>query len=155
MTPAGPPAGGAAEADGAADFARRFADYWREPSAERLAEILSDRVRLVAPMTPTTEGLAAARRTFGALLELFPDLRAEVHRWGATSDGALIEFTLRGSAGGAPISWNAVDRFVLGGDGLATERVSYFDSMPIAATIARRPRAWPGMLRAQLRGRRG
>jgi hypothetical protein len=153
MTPAGPPAGG--DAERAADFARRFADYWRDPSPEGLAEILSERVRLVAPMTPTTEGLAAARRTFAALLELIPDLHAEVHRWAATPDGALIEFTLRGRAGGGPISWNAVDRFVLGGDGLATERVSYFDSMPIAATIARRPRSWPGMLRAQLRGRRG
>jgi hypothetical protein len=66
----------------------------------------------------------------------------------------LIEFTLSGTAGGGPISWHAVDRFVLGEDGLATERISYFDSMPIVLTVARRPRAWPGFLRSRLRGRR-
>jgi hypothetical protein len=66
-------------------------------------------------------------------------------------DGVLIEFTLAGTAGGGPISWTAVDRFVLGADGRATERISYFDSVPIALTIARRPRVWPGFARAQLR----
>jgi hypothetical protein len=74
-----------------------------------------------------------------------------VHRWGATDDGVLIEFTLSGVAGGKPISWDAVDRFVVGEDGLATERVSYFDAMPIVLTAVRRPRAWPAFLRSRLR----
>lgn len=52
--------------------------------------------------------------------------------------------------GGAPICWSAVDRFVLGPDDLATERVSYFDSGPIAATLLRHPRAWPAFLRSRL-----
>jgi hypothetical protein len=138
----------------AADFARRFAEYWSAPSAEGLATVLAERVRLVAPMTPTTDTLADGRRAFGQLLELIPDLSAEVHRWGATRDGVLIEFTLSGSAGGGPISWPAVDRFVLGEDGLATERVSYFDSAPIAMTVARRPRVWPSFLRSRVRGLR-
>lgn len=77
---------------------------------------------------------------------------AEVHRWGATGDGVLIEFTISGTTGGRPISWNAVDRFVVGEDGLASERVSYFDSAPIALTLARRPRAWPAFVRGRLRG---
>jgi hypothetical protein len=81
----------------AADFARRFAEFWTAPEPQRL------------------------------------------------------EFTLSGSAGGAPISWHAVDRFVLGDDGLAGERISYFDSAPIALTVARRPRAWPSFGRVQLR----
>ena len=34
----------------------------------------------------------------------------------------------------------AVDRFVIGEDGLATERVSYFDSTPLLLAAARRPR---------------
>ena len=54
----------------------------------------------------------------------------------------LIDFTLSGTAGGAPISWRAVDRIAIGEDGLATERVSYFDSLPLILAIARR-RAWP------------
>lgn len=102
-------------------------------------------------MTPTTHTLADGQRTFAALLELIPDLTGEMHRWGPTDDGVLIEFTLSGSAGGKPISWHAVDRFVLGEDGLATERVNYFDSMPVALTAATRPRAWPAFVRSRLR----
>jgi hypothetical protein len=135
----------------AADFAARFAAYWRTPTPEGLATVLADRVRLVAPMTPVTHTLAEGQREFAALFELIPDLRGEMHRWGATADGVLIEFTLRGTVGGKSISWSAVDRFVLGKDGLASERVSYFDSAPIALAAAGRPRAWPAFLRSRLR----
>ncbi|HEX6229948.1 MAG TPA: nuclear transport factor 2 family protein [Solirubrobacterales bacterium] len=133
----------------AADFAHRFAEFWADPAPERLDTVLAERVRLVAPMTPTTHTLEEGRRSFARLFELIPDLRGEVHRWGATEDGVLIEFTLNGTAGGGPISWDAVDRFVLGEDGLASERISYFDSAPIALTAARRPRAWPALLRSR------
>ncbi len=135
----------------AADFARRFAEYWRAPTAARLDTVLAQQVRLVAPMTPVTHTLAKGQRAFADLFELIPDLRGEMHRWGATADGVLIEFTLSGTAGGKPISWSAVDRFVLGEGGLATERVTYFDSMPIVLATATRPRTWPAFLRSRLR----
>lgn len=137
--------------EAAADFARRFAEYWRAPTPERLSMLLAERVHLVAPMTPETHTLEEARRAFTGLFGLIPDLSGEVHRWGATADGVLIEFTLSGTAGGGPISWHAVDRIVLGEDGLATERVSYFDSAPIILTALRRPRAWPTLVRSRLR----
>ncbi len=132
------------------DFTRRFAEYWRAPTPEGLDTVLAEEVRLVTPLMPTTHTLEEGRRTFAALFQLISDLTGEVHRWGATEDGVLIEFSLSGTAGGKPISWQAVDRFVLGEDGLATERVSYFDSAPIALTAARRPRAWPALLRGRL-----
>lgn len=135
----------------AADFARRFAEYWSAPTPERLSMVLAERVRLIGPLLPRTDTLEEGRRTFAQLLALIPDLAGEVHRWGATPDGVLIEFTLKGSAAGGPISWHAVDRFVLDEDGLATERVSYFDSTPIALTVAKRPRAWPAFVRSRLR----
>ena len=138
---------------GAADFARRFADYWRAPTPEGLRTLLAEDVRLVAPITPTTEGLTAGTAVFARLLRLIPDLSAEVHRWGPTSDGVLIEFTTSGTLGG-PVGWSAVDRFVLGEDGLATERVSYFDAGPLIRSLARRPRAWPRFFRARTGGRR-
>lgn len=139
----------------AADFARRFADFWRAPSPERLDTLLADPVRLIAPMTPTTHTLAEGRSAFAEIFGLIPDLTGEVHRWGATPDGVLIEFTLSGTAGGKPISWHAVDRILLGEDGLASERVSYFDSAPIALSVARRPRTWPAFARSRLRQLRG
>jgi ketosteroid isomerase-like protein len=138
----------------AADFVRRFSDFWQSPSPERLDTVLAPNARLVAPMVPTAHSLAEGQAAFADLFELIPDLTAEVHRWGATSDGVVIEFTLSGTAGGKPISWSAVDRFTLGEDGLATERVTYFDSAPLALAFVRSPRAWPGFVRGQLRQRR-
>lgn len=137
--------------DAAADFVRRFSEFWRAPATERLDMVLAADARLSAPMVPTTQGLAAGKRTFAELFELIPDMTAEVHRWGATHDGVLIEFTVRGTAGGAPISWESVDRFVLDQDGLAGERFTYFDSLPLMLTLARRPRAWPGFARSRIR----
>src|SRR5215831_7532381 len=134
---------------GAADFVRRFAEFWQAPSPERLDAVLASNARLSAPLTPTTYGLEAGERAFADLFELIPDMTAEIHRWGATVDGVLIEFTARGTAGGSPIAWQAVDRFVLDEDGLASERFTYFDSLPLVLALARRPRAWPGFARSR------
>lgn len=136
--------------EAAADFVRRFEEFWAAPSREVLATVITPDARLVAPMTPTTHTLDDGWQTFADLLELLPDLSLTVHRWGATADGVLIEFTIRGTAGGGPISWDAVDRFVLRPDGLATERITYFDSAPIALTVATRPTVWPSFARNQL-----
>lgn len=136
----------------AADFAERFAAFWRAPAPDRLDALLAPDVRLVAPMTPTTHGLDEGKRAFATILELIPDLTAEVHAWGPTEYGLLIEFTLGGTAAGrVPVSWNAVDRIVLRDDGLAAERVSYFDPTPLALRLARHPRAWPAFVRSRLR----
>jgi hypothetical protein len=143
----------AAAQERAADFVRRFAEFWAAPAPELLAMVLADEVRLAAPLTPVTHTLAEGERAFAGLFELIPDLTAEVHSWGATESGVLIDFTLRGHAGGAPISWRAVDRFEIGGDGLATERVSYFDPLPLILAIVRRPRVWRSFAAARRRGR--
>lgn len=137
--------------DRVADFVRRFAEFWQAPVLERLDTVLAPDARLSAPMVPTTSGLEAGKRAFADLFELIPDMTAEVHRWGATSDGVLIEFTVRGTAGGAPISWQSVDRFVLNEDGFASERFTYFDSLPLVLTLVRRPRTWPGFTRSRIK----
>ena len=122
-----------------ADFVARFAAFWRAPSVAGLDTLLAEDVRLVAPLTPTTRGLVAGKRAFAGILELTPDLSAEIHRWGAIEEGVLIEFTLSGSSAGVPISWTAVDRIALREDGLASERVSYFDATPLVLSILRHP----------------
>jgi hypothetical protein len=135
----------------AADFVRRFEAFWRAPTVERLDTVLAADARLSAPMVPTTTGLPAARQAFAELFELMPDMHAEVRAWGATSDGVLIEFATRGTAGGAPVAWQGVDHFILDEHGLAVERLTYFDSLPLTLTLARRPRTWPWALRGRLR----
>jgi SnoaL-like domain len=137
--------------DRAADFVKRFADFWRAPVPERLDSVLAHNARLSAPLVPTTAGLKAGKRAFAELFEAIEDMTAEVHRWGATSDGVMIEFTVRGVAGGSPISWQAVDRFVLDENGLATERFTYFDPLPLILALMLRPRAWPPFARMRLR----
>lgn len=135
----------------AADFVRRFTEFWQAPAVDRLDTVLAPDARLSAPMIPTTHGLEAGKRAFAELFELIPDITAEVHRWGATHDGVLIEFTVRGTAGGAPVTWESVDRFVLDENGLATERFTYFDSLPLVLSLLRRPRTWPGFVRSKIR----
>jgi SnoaL-like domain len=138
----------------AADFAERFAAYWRAPSVGGLDDLLAPEVQLIAPLTPATHDLAAGKEAFGSLLRLLPDLSGVVHRWGPTADGLLIEFTLSATAGGVRVVWEAVDRIVLREDGLATLRVSYFDSGQLLRQVALRPRAWPTLLRLRLDGMR-
>lgn len=102
-------------------------------------------------MIATTVGLDAGKRAFADLFDLIDDMTAEVHRWGPTSDGVLIEFTVRGTTKGSSISWESVDRFVLDENGLATERVTYFDSLPLALTLMRRPKTWPAFTRSRIK----
>lgn len=135
----------------AADFVERFRNYWRSPSVDGLETLLAPDVRLAAPMTPTTHTLEEGKRAFAKILALTPDLTGEVHRWGATEDGVLVEFTLSGSVAGTSVSWRAVDHLVLREDGLASERVSYFDSAPIVLRILRHPRTWPAFACSRLR----
>ncbi len=139
----------------AADFVERFSAFWRAPDVERLGTVIAENAKLSAPMVPTTYGLEAGKRTFADLFELIEDMTAEVHRWGATSDGVIIEFTARGTVAGAPVSWEAVDRFTLNDAGLATERATYFDPLPLMASVARKPRAWPKFVGSRLKQLRG
>jgi hypothetical protein len=145
--------GAVAETERAADFVRRFSEFWSAPAPDRLGTLLADDVRLIAPMTPATDTLEQGERAFATIFALVPDLTGEVNSWGATEAGVMIDITLSGSAGGSPISWRAVDRITIGADGLASERVSHFDSLPLILTVARRPRVWPGFLRSRLASR--
>lgn len=137
------------------DFVARFASFWSAPAPERLGELLAEDVRLVTPMTPDSTTLESARRSFQEIFGLITDLTGEVRRWGQTDDGVLIELTLSGRVGGRPVSLGAIDRVVIGEDGRATERISYFDPTPLVLTALRRPQAWPRLARTQLSRLRG
>jgi ketosteroid isomerase-like protein len=136
-----------------ADFVERFAAWWADPDPDRLGDLLAEDVRLVQPIMPDTSTLAEAIEAFRRLLRFIPDLRAEVHDAARDGDVVFVHFTLTGSYGGRPISWGAVDRFVVREDGLAAERVSFFDSQPLAAQILLRPRGWAQLARSGFRPR--
>jgi ketosteroid isomerase-like protein len=147
----------AAASDGgrtAEDWVRGFIEGWRAPTdadsfADHFDELMTDDVRLIQPQLPAAVGRRAFREQFARpVFELIGDLHATVHRWAADGDTVLIEFTLAGTLGGQPVSWDAVDRVTLR-DGLAAERRSYFDPTPLLAAIATRPRVWPRFARLQ------
>jgi ketosteroid isomerase-like protein len=136
-----------------ADFVRRFDEAWSQSSADALVEVLTDDVVLRQPLMPDVVGKTAAHAAFERLFRFFPGLTVTVHGWAARGDVVFIDFTLHGEAGGRPISWPAIDRFVVR-DGLAAERISYFDGARLIAEIVKRPRAWRGFLASTLAGRR-
>jgi hypothetical protein len=140
--------------DQAADFVRRFTEFWKAPVVDQLDEILAPNARLLAPMAPTTVGREAGKRAFANLFEAIEGMTAEVHRWGPTSDGVLIELTVHGIVRGSPVSWPAVDRFVLDESGLASERFTYFDPLPLILALGVRPQAWPAFARMRLKAMR-
>jgi hypothetical protein len=131
-------------------FVGHFARVWDNASVEGHAELWADDIVLAQPLMGTLRGKAACMEGFGRLFRLIPDLRADVHRWSASDDAVFIEFTLSGTFGGRPLSWDAVDRFFLDDDGLIAERISYFDAVPLALTMVARPRGWRRLLSSRV-----
>ena len=81
-----------------ATSSRRFAEFWSAPSPDRLGDAARRRRqagRADDSGRPTPS--PTAKRAFAAIFELIPDLTAEVHGWGATESGVLIDFTLSGT----------------------------------------------------------
>jgi ketosteroid isomerase-like protein len=137
----------------AADFVRRFEEAWSKSNADAIIDVLAEDVVLRQPLMPEIVGRAAAHEAFTRLFRSFPGLTATVHGWAASGDVVYIDFTLHGEVGGRPLSWPAIDRFVVR-DGLAAERVSYFDGSRLVLEILKRPRAWRRFIASTLRARR-
>ncbi|MEU6781238.1 nuclear transport factor 2 family protein [Nonomuraea angiospora] len=131
--------------DAAAAFVEKFEDSWRTPDLRKHEALWSDQIVLVQPLMGALRGRDECRVAFARLFELVPDIHATVHRWSAGDDAIFIEFTLSGTFGGRELAWTAVDRFALV-DGLIAERISYFDSAPLALAMAGRPRGWRRLL---------
>jgi ketosteroid isomerase-like protein len=143
----------------AAAWVASFEAGWRAPRdaasfVAHFAPILSVDVRMAQPQAPTTTGIDEFRRVVvEPLFTLAPDIRAEVDGWAAQGDAIYIAITLRATIGGRPFSWQAIDQVTLH-DGVAVERVSYFDPAPLLRAIVTRPRSWPRFLHAQRLARR-
>lgn len=140
----------------AQEWVAGFTEAWREPRGPdafimRCRGLLAPDVRLIQPQVPTTVGFRAFEEQFVApVFALIPDLHADVERWARREDSLYVEFTLRGTLAGRPLSWRACDRVTLL-DGLAVERESYFDPSPLIAAVAMTPSVWPKFLRLQAR----
>ncbi|MDT0636018.1 nuclear transport factor 2 family protein [Spectribacter hydrogenoxidans] len=132
-------------------FCKRFEIAWHNPTAEKLVSLLTEDVVLYQPHRPPLRGRAAVRVEFSRLLAWLPGTYSKVMRWLEDSQEAFIEHELHFPAGSGFIRIPAVDRFILE-DGLAKERVVYFDRFLLFAGVLRHPSLWPGYVRYRFGG---
>lgn len=123
------------------EFVRKFADFWNNPSPQRLPELLHPDVVLVQPLAARMIGIQAAQTEFQRFCYCLPDLRAQVDHWCGDANLVFIEFRLHSCVGGDVIDWPNVNRLVLR-DGKAAERVTYFDPLAILPALLRHPSIW-------------
>lgn len=126
-------------------FAQRFAEAWAQPTPERLVALLHDDVVLRQPHLPAIRGKTAAQREMRRLLHWLPELHGIVDRTAGDDRVLYIEWRMkrsRSSRDAVP----AVDRFFLR-DGLAAERVVYFDQLRLMRQVLANPGLWPGYMR--------
>ncbi|MCP9622738.1 nuclear transport factor 2 family protein [Nocardia otitidiscaviarum] len=123
------------------EFVAKFTDFWRDPSAERMAEILHPDVVLLQPLAAPMHGIEAARAEFRGIWRMLPDLHARIDRWRGDSDVLFIEFRLRARVGRSLLEWPNIDRFVLR-DGKAVLRTNYFDPLPVLGKVLVHPSLW-------------
>jgi len=126
----------------AAAFVEGFRRFWSAPSLDGFAALLRKDVILVQPLAPKMRGLEQVHAGFAPIFSWLPDLHGEVDRWSATGNVVFIEFRLQATIGGRPFEWSLVDRFALDDEGMATERVSYFDPLPLVLATVGRPSGW-------------
>lgn len=115
-----------------ADWVAAFEERWADARAnlDRFMDILGPDIVLSAPGLKTTRGRAAGRDAFAKTFVALPDITGTVHRWSAAGDVLFIEMTFSATIGRRKVDWHDVDRFLFR-DGVAVERVAYFDPSPI------------------------
>ena len=123
-----------------------FTSAWARPTADGLAAMCTEDVRLKQPVTPLVVGREATRREFARVLRWLPDLRGVVDEWAVNEGSVMIAFRLQCTLGGKPFELRVIDRIVERG-GLVAEREAYYDSLSFMIETLRRPRAWLGYLR--------
>lgn len=125
------------------NFSERFTATWQNPTAHKLGELLADDIVLYQPHMTPIKGKQAAVQEFERLLNWLPGTHSVVKCWREDEEIALIEHELNFPFGNKCIKLPAVDRFILA-DGLARERVVYFDQVRLITAVLKHPSKWKG-----------
>lgn len=133
------------------DWVGAFKHVWERPRdrLDRLLALLGNDVTLKAPTKPpVSKGKIEARAAFERVFRGLPDLRADILRWSADADAdaLFVEMMFEATIGGRLVSWNNLDRFSFE-NGLAVERVAYFDPTKIRKAYTRNIAAFRQYLR--------
>lgn len=142
-------------------FVDAFADGWRAPAdADMLADHfepwLHPDFHFTQPLFQAAgTGPAAFREEFARpLFDVLSDVRGKVESWAYRGDDVFIALRLTATIGRRPVTLRVCDRLTLV-DGLAAERHTYTDMLPLLPAIARTPRVWSRVLRLPLTSARG
>jgi hypothetical protein len=127
-------------------FADAFAQGWSRPTPEGLVALLHPEVVLLQPHLAPIRGKEAALAEFRRLFAWLPGLHGVVERSAEAAGFVFIEWQMKLPVGSKLVSIPAVDRFRLQ-DGLAIERIVYFDQVALIKTVLFHPSLWLGYLR--------
>ncbi|MFL6089827.1 MAG: nuclear transport factor 2 family protein [Aeromicrobium sp.] len=119
-----------------------FRTGWDRPGPNVWDSFLGDSMEFVQPMLLNGVGPALWHEETARLLKLLPDLRADVVHWAGAGDTLFIHIRFEATLGGKPVGWEAVDMLRIAPDGTGVFRESFFDSVPVATQLVRRPGAW-------------
>ena len=130
------------------EWVASFDAHWQRgrPALDQLLALLGPDIRLSAPGLRSTEGIRAATVAFEQTFVVFPDLTGRVLSWAASSSVLFIEMEFTATAGSGPIHWKNVDRFAFV-NGVAVERVAFFNPRRIRKALLSSPAGWLQLLR--------
>lgn len=133
-----------------------FAQAWHSPTdaddlVEKFRPLLMSDYRFRQPLSRGHGvGLTQFHRRFARpLLDVLSDVQGTVESWAGRGDTLFIEMVLDARVGRRPIQLRACDRVRLV-DGMASDRETYFDPLPLLAAVLRSPQLWVTALRAQV-----
>lgn len=119
-----------------------FRTGWDRPYPHAWDGLLDEAVRFVQPMLRDGAGPPLWWEESARTLSLLPDLRADVLDWSGHDELLFIHLRFTATLAGRPLTWTAVDLLRLSTEGKLLHRESFFDSVPVTATLLRRPRSW-------------
>jgi hypothetical protein len=119
-----------------------FRTGWASPEPHAWNPFFDDSMEFVQPMLRHGVGPAVWWEEISRTLKLLPDLRADVLRWSGSGEDLFIHIRFRATLAGKPLTWDAVDWLRVTPEGTAVFRESFFDSVPVATTLLRRPGSW-------------
>ncbi|WP_420242795.1 nuclear transport factor 2 family protein [Roseiterribacter gracilis] len=126
-----------------------FAQVWQQPKErlDRMLALLDEQVALESPMQRVV-GRAAARQDYLRILRALPDLTGVLNSWEHRNGYLFIDMSLEASIGGRMVKWPSIDRIRFR-DGIAVERVAYYDPQPVHRAFMRNPKGWSQYARLQ------
>ncbi|THD02681.1 hypothetical protein B1810_13715 [Panacagrimonas perspica] len=106
----------------------RFAQFWSNPSADDVPDLVTDDVVGWWPGSEVpVRGVQAYTQALADILQLLPDMRLRVAEHATNGDTVFVRWIMRATGKKGPFEFTGIDRIRMR-DGLVAENVIRFDS---------------------------